>query len=54
MDEFAEIGLGSVVAGGVVSFLGMATLGTALIPVGVGLLAFGLYKSYASKSKAKK
>jgi len=49
MDEFAEIGLGSVVTGGVVSFLGLATLGAALIPVGLGLIAFGLYKSYSKK-----
>ena len=52
MDEFAEIGLGSVVVGGVVSFLGMATLGTALIPVGIALVGYGLYSS--NKSKAKK
>lgn len=45
MDEFAEIGLGSVVVGAVGSFLGLALIGTALVPVGVGLIVFGAYRS---------
>ncbi|MEM3264671.1 MAG: hypothetical protein QXH07_01825 [Thermoplasmata archaeon] len=49
MDDFAEIGLGSVVVGSVGSYLGLALLGTALVPVGVGLIAFGIYRSLKSK-----
>ncbi|MEM3845531.1 MAG: hypothetical protein QXU98_07515 [Candidatus Parvarchaeota archaeon] len=49
MDDFAEIGLGSVVVGGISSFLGVGALATPLIPVGIGLLVYGVYRSATKK-----